>query len=471
MARNALAQHYSDRAIRLAILFNELVILVAIMFLLGYIHWHFTPWNVKPGYLRLMVITGLSYAICNLQTGALLHHRFVRSDHIFRRVLYNQSYFILLTLFIFWSLHGIVFFPAYLIPLYVLTTLAVLAHRWLFRQVIRYVRTRGSNLSRVAFLGNPLDAQRLCEHMMLRGEGFHFVGYFFDHPVEELPWQIHYLGTYDDVLPYLREHPRRINEIYDATPTSCDDFAKEVVEYCDNHLIRVYSIPLVHSYLQRRTLVEEVNGSLILSPRYEPLSRIESRMFKRTFDVLFSLFILLTIFPVVYLVVAIVNKCTSPGPVLFRQRRTGLNGQEFWLYKFRSMHVNAQCDTEPATRHDPRVTRFGRFIRHYSIDELPQFINVLFGDMSVVGPRPHMPVQTEAFSDAVSKYMVRHFILPGITGWAQVRGFRGEITLPEQIEGRVERDILYIEHWSFSLDLYIIILTVFNMLRGEQNAY
>ena len=471
MASSPFAQHNSDRIIRYIVLFNELMLLIAIMFLLGYVHWRFTPWNVNRGYLRIMVIACLSYSICTLQTGVILHHRFVRSDHIFRRVLYSQLYFILLTLLIFWSLHGIIFFPAYLIPLYGLMTLAALFHRWLLRQFIRFVRTRGHNLSRVAYIGDPRYALRLCEAMTHRGEGFHFVGYFYEQPVEGLPEQMHYLGTYEDVLPYLHTHPRRINAIYDATPTSYDDFTKQVVDYCDDHLIHVYSIPLVHSYLQRRTMVENVNGSLILSLRNEPLSRIENRLFKRTFDILFSLLVLLTLFPVVYLIVAIVTKCTSPGPVLFRQRRNGLNGREFWLYKFRSMHVNAQCDTEQATRHDPRVTRFGRFLRHTNIDELPQFINVLFGDMSVVGPRPHMLVQTQEFSDAVSKYMVRHFVLPGITGWAQIHGYRGETTLPGQIEGRVEHDIWYIEHWSFSLDLYIIILTVFNLFRGEQNAY
>lgn len=162
---------------------------------------------------------------------------------------------------------------------------------------------------------------------------------------------------------------------------------------------------------------------------------------------------------------------TMPGPVFFKQKRNGLNDKEFYCYKFRSMRVNTQADSLQATKDDPRKTRWGNIMRKTSIDELPQFINVLLGDMSVVGPRPHMLKHTEEYSKLINKYMVRHFVKPGITGWSQVTGYRGETKELKDMEGRIRGDIWYIEHWSFGLDLFIIYKTVANAIHGEKNAY
>lgn len=173
----------------------------------------------------------------------------------------------------------------------------------------------------------------------------------------------------------------------------------------------------------------------------------------------------------IYLIIGTAIKITSPGPIFFKQKRSGEAGKEFLCYKFRSMRVNKDSDTMQATKNDPRKTKLGNFLRKSNIDELPQFINVLLGSMSVVGPRPHMLKHTEEYSKLVDKYMVRHLIKPGITGWAQINGFRGETKELWQMEGRVERDIWYLEHWTFMLDLYIIYKTVKNAIQGEKAAY
>lgn len=196
-----------------------------------------------------------------------------------------------------------------------------------------------------------------------------------------------------------------------------------------------------------------------------------NRFVKRTFDIVFSLAFLLTLFPVIFVVVALVIKITSPGPVFFVQERTGKKGKTFKCLKFRTMKVNKDADTVQAVKNDPRVTRFGAFLRKSNIDELPQFINVLIGDMSIVGPRPHMLKHTVEYSALIEKYMLRHLAKPGITGWAQVNGYRGETKELYQMEKRVEYDVWYIENWSFFLDLKIIYLTVANMIKGEKNAY
>jgi putative colanic acid biosynthesis UDP-glucose lipid carrier transferase len=164
-------------------------------------------------------------------------------------------------------------------------------------------------------------------------------------------------------------------------------------------------------------------------------------------------------------------KLTSKGPIFFKQKRTGENGIDFYCYKFRTMCVNQDADSKQATKDDSRVTKIGAFMRKTNLDEMPQFFNVFIGNMSIVGPRPHMLKHTEMYSKLIDQYMIRHFAKPGITGWAQVTGFRGETQRLEEMEGRVKRDVWYIENWSFFLDVRIIFMTVFNMFRGDKNAY
>ena len=205
--------------------------------------------------------------------------------------------------------------------------------------------------------------------------------------------------------------------------------------------------------------------------RMVPIQRYRHKFVKRTFDIVFSLCFLCTLFIPILIIVTIITKMTMPGPIFFKQKRNGLNDKEFYCYKFRSMKVNADADKVQATKDDPRKTKWGNIMRKTSIDELPQFINVLMGDMSVVGPRPHMLKHTEEYSKLINKYMVRHLVKPGITGWSQVTGYRGETKELKDMEGRIRGDIWYIEHWSFWLDLYIIYKTVANAIHGEKNAY
>lgn len=196
-----------------------------------------------------------------------------------------------------------------------------------------------------------------------------------------------------------------------------------------------------------------------------------SRIVKRTFDLIASTFFLCLFFPFIFIIVAILIKTTTRGPIIFKQKRTGQQGKEFFIYKFRTMEKNDEADFIQATSNDCRTTKVGNFLRKTSIDEIPQFINVFLGDMSLVGPRPHMIKHTEEYSQLVPDFSVRQWVKPGITGWAQVTGLRGEIKSTEHITRRVQADIWYIEHWSFLLDLRILFMTVANTLRGDEEAY
>ena len=209
----------------------------------------------------------------------------------------------------------------------------------------------------------------------------------------------------------------------------------------------------------------------IISLRDIPLEDPINKYIKRLFDFLFSLFIILFVLSWLTPILAFFIKIESNGPVFFKQKRNGLNYHEFDCYKFRSMNLNEIADLEQVSKNDPRITKTGRFIRKTSIDELPQFFNVLLGDMSVVGPRPHMVSHTEMYAKRIDKFMVRHFVKPGITGLAQTNGFRGEVENDKDIIYRVKYDIFYMENWSFLLDAKIIVMTLINAIRGDKKAY
>jgi exopolysaccharide biosynthesis polyprenyl glycosylphosphotransferase len=209
----------------------------------------------------------------------------------------------------------------------------------------------------------------------------------------------------------------------------------------------------------------------IISFRKEPLQNELNAATKRIFDVVFASFVLLGICSWLFPLIAILIKLDSRGPIFFKQQRSGRAGKDFLCFKFRTMVVNPEADTRQATKNDDRITRLGRFLRESNIDELPQFINVLLGDMSVVGPRPHMLKHTQEYSKTISNYMLRHLIKPGVTGLAQAKGYRGQTDDNYSMKNRVRVDILYIERWTFLLDLKVIGLTVKNMFKGEDNAY
>ena len=419
---------------------------------------------------QLLVLLNLVYLLCNYSKGVVLHRRIVRADHIVMRAVRNTFchavvFISLITLVHFGSLSTrflVIFYTAFLALL--------VSYRLIFRHFVKIYRRKGGNRRTVALVGDGSNMVELYEEMTADPtSGFKVVGYFAEHPSDNYPKECHYLGTPQEVIPYLKKS--KAEQLYCGLTSSHSKEILPIISYCENNLIHFYSVPNVRNYLKRRMHLELIGNVPVLDIRQEPLAQPENRLAKRLFDIVFSLLFLCTIFPIIFIIIGLAIKITSPGPIFFKQKRSGEEGKEFWCYKFRSMRVNKDSDKVQATQNDPRKTRLGNFMRKTSIDELPQFINVLLGDMSVVGPRPHMLKHTEEYSKLIDKYMVRHLVKPGITGWAQVTGFRGETKKLWQMEGRVERDIWYLEHWTFMLDLYIIYKTVKNAVKGEKEAY
>lgn len=338
-----------------------------------------------------------------------------------------------------------------------------------FRVLLKRYRKKGLNYRNVIIIGSDTASVDLYENMAETAYGYKIIGYFSDQLYEGNRKYLPYLGVTSSIEEYIKDH--RVDELYYASTEKRDIYVKYLMKLCEKNMIRFFIIPEYYKYVKRRMSMSVLNNTPLLSLRNEPLQDPVNRIFKRILDIVFSSLILITIFPWMYLILGLIIKFTSPGPIFFKQKRTGIQGEEFYCYKFRSMRPNKASDLKSATRNDPRVTKIGAFMRKTSLDEFPQFINVLKGDMSIVGPRPHMLKHTEEYSELISKFMVRHLVKPGITGWAQVTGWRGETKTVYEMEERVKKDVWYIENWSLSLDLKIIFLTVVNVFKGEENAF
>lgn len=264
---------------------------------------------------------------------------------------------------------------------------------------------------------------------------------------------------------------QKIDEMYcsltDLTSKQIEDF----IFFADNNLKTLKFIPDEKQLLSLNTVFEYYDYIPVISQRTISLDESLHKIVKRFFDIVFSTLIIVGILSWLIPLLAIIIKMDSKGPVFFVQKRNGLNNREFKCFKFRSMEVNELADIEQVSKNDKRITKVGKLIRKTSIDELPQFFNVLLGDMSVVGPRPHMVSHTNMYAERIDKFMVRHFIKPGITGLAQTKGFRGEVETDKDIINRVRYDIFYMEKWSILLDLKIILNTVHNSLKGDEKAY
>lgn len=349
---------------------------------------------------------------------------------------------------------------------------ALVTNHILVRMLIRAIRKSGRNRLKVLMVGADMNLVHIYNSMM-RGYGVHgydVLGFFTEKYPDQVPAGEKHLGGMDKVVDFISKNG--IDEVFcGINPASDKELVAQIIKCCNDNFIQFWFVPNMNGYPHHRMRYDEFDRVNIIRLMSEPLANPWNRAVKRSFDIICSGLFLVTIYPFAWLFAAIGIKLSSPGPILFRQKRTGYSGEEFYCLKFRSMKVNADADKVQATADDPRKTKFGDFMRRTSIDELPQFINVFKGDMSLVGPRPHMDYHTELYSSLISDYMVRHLVQPGITGWAQVNGCRGETRTVGQMKERVEHDIWYIEHWSPWLDIKILFMTVAQVFKGDEQAY
>lgn len=344
--------------------------------------------------------------------------------------------------------------------------LMIALFRSFYLYILKKYRNKGGNFRNVIIIGADKSTKKISNFFHDHTElGYRILGYFSDgnHEKED------HLGTVESCFDYALNN--EVDEIYCSISELSTKQIESFINFADNNLKVLKLIPESKDDFTTKMDVEYYDYIPILSLRTIALDNPVNQFIKKLFDILFSLVIIIFVLSWLTLIMFVLIKLESRGPVFFKQTRDGLSGNKFMCYKYRSMYVNDFADNLQVTKDDARVTKIGSLIRRTSIDELPQFFNVFLGDMSIVGPRPHMLSQTKIYAKTVDKFMVRHFIKPGITGLAQIRGYRGEIEKNEDMENRVKLDIFYIENWSFLLDLKIVLQTIINIFRGEDKAY
>ena len=326
-------------------------------------------------------------------------------------------------------------------------------------RIIRQYRSLGLNYRNVLFLGDSPDTQNLRKNFSDGNDfGIRVSGLIKNksYSFEDFKYQV---------------KTKLVDEIFIAPSLFDLNVVDEIIDYAENNLIKIRVVPNFAGLFSTNLKLDYVGNSPVLVYRDVALDDIVNATVKRTFDVIFSLLVMIFVLSWLVPLMALIIKLETKGPVIFKQKRSGINNEDFECYKFRSMGVNEDSNSTQATKGDVRVTKVGAFIRKTSLDELPQFFNVFLGDMSVVGPRPHMVKHTTEFSEKVDRYMLRHSVKPGITGLAQTRGYRGETRTHQDIKGRVTLDRFYVENWNFFLDVKIIHKTLMNGIKGEEGAY
>ena len=380
--------------------------------------------------------------------------------------LVQQGILFLLVIIAFFPFSKQVLFSGKAIALFMVAsfTLITLFKYLLFYYLKKYRIVTGSNFRNAVIIGYTPESIRLKELFETRNDyGYRFLGYFSDKKSNS-----NIKGKLVDLQNYILAN--NVDEIYCSLNEITNEQLKDLVDFADENNKVIKFIPDTKEIFSKNLKIEYYEFFPVLSLRKTMLHDPTTKAFKRIFDIFFSSIVIIGLLSWLTPLLALLIKIESRGPIFFKQGRPGIDEKEFFCYKFRSMKINITTERE-ASKNDPRVTRIGRFLRKTSIDEMPQFLNVLLGEMSVVGPRPHLWSQNKAYGNKIKKYMVRHYVKPGITGLAQVRGFRGEIETDDDMVNRIKYDVFYIENWSLLLDIKIIVQTVINIFKGEDKAY
>ena len=421
--------------------------------------------ELQVNFVHYLAYEIVSWSVISYFLGFYAIYRFTPPLKIFSKVIAQATIFTLIVIAFFPFAKNTSFsgkaIASYLIVAFAIITLFKFV---LFYYLKRYRLTTGSNLRRAVIIGYTPQSLALKNIFSKRSDyGYSFHGFFSD---KKTHTDVN--GKIADVQEYVIANG--IDEMYCSLNEVSNIQLKKLMEFANENNVAIKFIPDTKEILSKNLKMDYYEMFPVLSMRQTALHDPIAQVAKRVFDIVFSLLVILFVLSWLTPLMALLIKLESKGPVFFKQSRPGINESEFFCYKFRSMQINETTE-QSVVKNDPRVTKIGKFIRKTSIDEMPQFLNVLRGEMSVVGPRPHLWSQNNLYSSKIKKYMIRLYVRPGITGLAQVRGFRGEISTDEDMINRIKYDVFYIENWSILLDIKIIIQTVVNIFQGEEKAY
>ena len=415
----------------------------------------------KAVLLNFILFISFSWIISSFSTRFYQIFRFTSVTKIFTLIT-KQSIILILLVYSFFGYHSEIKSNSKLIIEYILIVIFLIT---IFKIAIYFLLKKyriifNGNLRRVVIIGLNKKTDLLRKYFDDNLDyGYKLVKIF----------NLRDNTSIDSITEYISKN--EIDEIYSSVTEINNEELVKLIDYADNNLKILKFLPDNKEIYSKKLDFTYYGYLPILSLRNIPIDEPINQFIKRSFDILFSLIVIIGILSWLTPILGLIIKVESRGPIFFKQKRNGLDYKEFYCYKFRSMRPNPEAHIHQITKGDPRVTKIGKFIRKTSIDELPQFMNVLRGEMSVVGPRPHMVSHTQMYAEKIDKFMVRHFVKPGITGLAQVSGFRGEVENDNFIINRVKYDIFYLENWSIIMDLRIVIRTIYNALGGEEKAY
>lgn len=448
----------------------DIIVVVFALILAYYIRFKTTLFgpigSTLPDYMYIIFTIGLvipTYVITYYIFGMYNYYRSKDNIPEFSTIIKANIISFLFMVTVLFIIHQPNFSRKMLIVLLILNIIFTILEKMLLHYFLRRIRLKEKNLKHILVIGNDELAFRYAEiisknkHMGYKINGF--IG--TSKQLGNFKMNIPFIGTFANIDNIIKKNS--FDTVIIAINLKFYEHLTELVNICEENGIKAEIIPDYYRYIPARASVDMIDDLPIINIRYVPLDNPINKFLKRIFDITISIFIILITSPLL-IIVAIIIKVTSPGSVIFKQTRIGFNGEKFIMYKFRSMiNVNNE-EIRWTTRDDNRKTKFGSFIRKTSIDELPQFFNVIKGDMSIIGPRPERPYFVNEFRKSIPKYMVKHQVKPGITGLAQIRGCRGDTS----IEKRIEYDIYYVENWNFTLDFIIFIKTFIYL---GKNAY
>ena len=458
-----------DRYLQITLVILDLLILNLVYFICQYIFAKGIHYSSEGAYFRYLTIANAAWLLLSflLRTYAISH--ILNFESFTKRTI--QVYLVwIISIFVY------LFFSRELAisRLFIISTtgsfgFGLLINRFIYLGIFRYFRNSDLLVKKVIILGYNETAKKLATYFEQDGLNTQFIGYIENE--ENIVELSHYpvLANIADTLRVAKE--LEIREIFSTITPEQNKYIYDLMYQSEKECIRFRIVPNLSIFITREVHIEYFGDLPVLSLRKEPLDDVGNRIKKRALDITASLLVTIFILSWMIPIIGLIILLESGRPIFFKQLRTGKNKKPFYCIKFRSMKSNKDADLKQATQHDNRITSFGRFLRESSLDEFPQFINVLRGEMSIVGPRPHMIKHTTDYSKVVDEYMVRQFIKPGITGWAQINGYRGEITNSEQIKMRVNKDLWYLENWTLWLDLKILFLTIYYIFKGDAKAY
>ncbi len=427
------------------------------------------PQGFQSSYFQFWVVINISWALTVSLGGIYLEKNILSFESLCRQTLRVYMLWVMSIVIYYFLSKEIELSRSLIIVIIITFGAGLLINRFFYLCIQTYFKGSGQLTKRILILGYNNIAKKLALNLEEEGINTHIIGFAEDFKnITELS---HYpiVSQIDNAVEMSKQLD--VHEIF-STITPQQNFGiYDLMKKAETECIRFKIVPDLTSFTQKPVFVNYLGDMPILSFKKEPLEDFGNSFRKRAFDFVISLFVVVFILSWLIPLLGILIFLESPGAIFFKQARTGRNNKNFNCLKFRSMKKNKSSDIHQATRNDKRITFIGKIIRRTSLDEFPQFINVLMGDMSIVGPRPHMVKHTSDYSKIVNEYMTRHLLKPGITGWAQIQGYRGEIVEDEQIIRRVEADLWYSENWSFWLDVKIVFLTVLHLITSNKNVY